>query len=92
MNLGTRTQQPRERFSYTINYSDSITDGDNLQSASASVSPAGLIVENVSVYDPRVKFWVSGGSDKVTYKITITVLTADGRTLEDEVLMKIEEL
>lgn len=92
MKLGTVTQQPIERFSYTINYAPSLTDGDNVQSATATVSPAGLTVDNVAVYDPRVKFWVTGGVSGTTYKVTITMNSADGRVFQDEVTFKIKEV
>lgn len=92
MNLGTVNQQPAERLSYSVDYTDALTDGDNVQSATASVSPAGLTVNNVSVIDPRVRFWVNGGTSGVTYKVTLTVNTADGRTFQDEITFKIKEI
>lgn len=66
--LGTVTQQPYERLSYTIDYSEFLTDGDNVQSATATVFPAGLSVDNVGVFDPRVKFWATGGVAGVNTK------------------------
>jgi hypothetical protein len=92
MNLGTVSQQPAERLSYSVDYADALTDGDNVQSATAAVSPVGLTVNNVSVIDPRVRFWVNGGTSGVTYKVTLTVVTADGRTFQDEITFKIKEL
>lgn len=91
MKLGTVTQQPTERLSYTINYADSLTDGDNLESATATVSPPGLTVDNVSALDPRVKFWVTGGVPGTRYKVTITTTTADGRIFQDEVMFNIKD-
>lgn len=85
-------KQPRERFSYTINYTDSLTVGDNIETASATVSPSGLTLEDVGVYDPRVKFWCSGGTDGVTYKVTVLAYSADGRIFEDEVTIKVKEI
>lgn len=92
MKLGTATQQPTERLSYTISYDDALTDGDNVESVVTSISPSGLTVDNVSVYDPRVKFWVTGGVSGVSYKITVTVNTADGRVFQDEIVLKIKEI
>lgn len=90
--LGTVTQQPYERLSYTIDYSEFLTDGDNVQSATATVSPAGLTVENVGVFDPRVKFWATGGVAGVKYKVEVSVVTADGRQIQDELVFKIKEV
>lgn len=92
MKLGTVTQQPTERLSYTIDYSDVLTDGDNVDTATAVVSPPGLTVENVSPLDPRVKFWVTGGVSGTAYKVTVTMNSADGRIFQDEVTFKIKEI
>lgn len=91
MKLGTVTQQPVERLSYTINYADDLTDGDNVESATATVSPPGLTVDNVSPIDPRVKFWVTGGVPGTRYKVTITTNTADGRIFQDELIFNIKD-
>lgn len=92
MKLGTAIQQPAERLSYTINYASALTDGDNIESAYATVSPTGLTVENVSTMDPKVRFWVTGGTPDVTYKVTITTNTADGRVFQDEVIFRIRDI
>lgn len=92
MKLGTVTQQPTERLSYTINYADSLTDGDNMESATATVSPPGLTVDNVSALDPRVKLWVTGGVPGTRYKVTVTANTADGRIFQDELTFNIKEI
>ena len=92
MKLGTVSQQPTEKQSYTIDYSDALTDGDNVETALASVSPAGLVVDNVSPIDPKVRFWVTGGAPGVAYKVTVTTNTADGRTFQDELTFKIKEV
>ncbi len=92
MRLGTVRQQPNERLSYTITYEKVLPEGDNVSAVSASVSPEGLIVDDVTNADPRVRFWVSGGTSGVRYKVTISTDTADGRHFEDEVLFLIREL
>lgn len=92
MNIGNTTKQPSEKLSYTADYSLALTAGDNVQSATVSASPAGLTIDNVAVYDPRVKFWASGGTDGEVYKITLTVSTTDGRVFQDEIYMSVEEI
>lgn len=91
MKLGTYTKQPTEKESYTINYGDDLTAGDNVKSATATVAPDGLTIDNVFVTDPRVRFWVSGGAVNVTYKVTVTTTTQDNRVLVDEVIIKIKD-
>lgn len=92
MNLGTVDKQPAERQSYTINYEEALPTGDNIISAVATVSPAGLTIEDVGVYDPRVKFWAEGGSSGITYKVQITATSEDGRIFQDEVYFKVKEI
>ena len=92
MRLGTATQQPTEKLSYTVDYSEALTEGDNIDSVFAVVYPAGLTVTDVGAFDPRVKFWVTGGTSGTSYKVTLTVTTADGRVLQDEITFKIKEI
>lgn len=92
MKLGTVTKQPAERFSYTIDYSEALTSGDNITTVTAAVSPEGMTVDNVGAYDPVVRFWASGGESGSTHKVTVTVTTDEGRVFQDEVTFKIKEV
>lgn len=92
MKFKADNKQPAERLSYTISYEDCLTVGDNIQNATASVDQAGLTIDNVGVYDPRVKFWASGGVDGASYKVTVTAYSADGRIFQDEVVIKVKEI
>jgi hypothetical protein len=92
MKLGTIVQQPSERRTYTITYEDSLTAGDNLKTAVVkSIAPDGLVVDQVTLLDPRVRFFVSGGVDQTSYKVTFTVATEDSQVFEDEITVKIKE-
>lgn len=92
MRVGATTQQPKERFSYTVDYSLAMNATDSIVSATAEVFPVGLVVESTSHQSKNVRFWVSGGVSGSTYKVTLSVSTADGWTFEDEVIFKIKEL
>lgn len=93
MKVGTGTQQPGERFSYTINYARALPAGDGIKNATLlAVSPTGLTVNNVGVFDTRVRFWVTGGVAGRTYKVTLKVETDDGRIFEDEVHITVKEV
>lgn len=92
MKLGKVTQQPVERLSYTISYEDFFTDGDNVQTADVVATPAGLTIDEVTINNPRVKFWVAGGTTGISYKIEANITTADGRILQDEIILKIKEI
>ncbi len=92
MKLGTFSQQVRERFSYTITYEDDLTAGDNVKETTVLVEPVGLIVDDVGVFNPRVRFWTTGGVSGVTYTVTFLTTTEDGATFEDEVVFKIKDI
>lgn len=96
MKFSSKRQQPRERLSWTIDYSAVMSPGDNVNTSQAIVEPAGeLIVDNVTPIpsEHRVRFWVGpDGIDDSNYKITILTQTVDGRTYEDDVTFKIRGL
>lgn len=45
-----------------------------------------------AVGDQRVRVWVSGGTPWEIYKVQVTVSTAEGRTMQDEFTVEIEEV
>ena len=92
MRLGTAKQQPSERLLYTVDYAEVLTDEDHPEVATVTVTPEGLNVDTPFTVDTRVRFWVSGGTSGVSYKVELTVTTADGRILQDEITLRIKEL
>lgn len=91
MMLGTHIQQPEEVKDYDIDYSDWLTSGDNVESVDVAVNQAGLVAGPVYINDPFVKIWVSGGVSGITYKVTVTTTTADGRVKQDEFKIKVKD-
>lgn len=91
MILGNFVKQPVEVIDYDIDYSEWLTPGDNVQSTAVTVDQNGLNVDSVFVNDPRVKIWLSGGTNGITYKLTVTTVTADGRTKQDEFKVRIKD-
>lgn len=98
MLLGTFNKQPVERYDYDFDYSHWLTEGDNLESTVVEVYPndsaeiGGLQIETVTVIDPIIKLWISGGINGVTYKVTMTSNTADGRIKQDEFKLKVKDI
>ena len=95
MLLGTFNKQPIERYDYDISYAEWLTSGDNVEYANVEVFPLtddGLHIESVTVIDPRIKIWVTGGRNGGTYKGTITIGTADGRVKQDEFKIKVKDI
>lgn len=91
MIIGNFVKQPADVVDYDIDYSEWLTDGDNVESATVDVTPEGLTVESIFVADPKLKIWVSGGVNGITYKLTVTTTTADGRIKQDEFKLKVKD-
>lgn len=90
--VGSYKQQPSDVLDYAFDYSDFLQVDDSLLSATSSVTPSGLTVNAPFVSDKQIKFWVSGGTDGVKYKLTITATTAVGRVKQDEAYITIKEI
>ena len=91
-------QQPDEVLDWDIYYANSpdgaepwLSDGDVIVDVTATVDIAGLVV-SASHTNTMAKLWISGGSNGVKYKITVTAVTTSGRQKQDEVIMKIKEV
>lgn len=89
--LGTFTKQPVEKVDFDIDFTDWLTQGDDVMQANVASEPAGLTITKVTVSSPIVKIWTSGGTDGVTYKITATASTDDGRVKQCEFKVKVKE-
>lgn len=90
MILGTFTKQPADKFDYDIDYTDWLTSGDNVQGAIVS-GDAGITIDSTFINDPRIKIWLSGGTAGITYKVTCTMTSSDGRVRQDEFKIRIKE-
>lgn len=92
MNLGSYDKQPAEVLDYDVDYSEWLTRGDNVEATEVEVVPPGLTVESTFINDPRVKIWLSGGQHGVTYKLTVTTTTTDGRKKQDEFKIRVKDV
>jgi hypothetical protein len=102
MILGTFSKQPVDRYDYDIDYSEWLTERDNVESVVVSILPNEdlmdpvpvdkLEVLSVTVMDPIVKLWIDGGRNGITYKVTLTMTTADGRIKQDEFKLKVKDI
>lgn len=89
--LATFIKQPADVLDYDIDYSDWLTEGDNVASVATAVSDDGLTISQTAVIDPIAKIWVTGGTAGETYKVTVTATTAEGRTKQDEFKIRVKE-
>lgn len=93
MKVGSFTKQPGEKISNSVLYEDALDVGDYLDTVVSCVAaPAGLTVFAGLASNDRVRVWYEGGTDGVTYKVTVTVTTHQGERFEDEVTCKVKEI
>lgn len=92
MILDTYTQQPTDRLDYDIDYTEFLPGTDEIDAAKVvlAVDRPGLTVF-ATVTGPILKVWVEGGTNKTTYKITVSIETHDGRKKQDEFIVKIKD-
>ena len=86
--IASYTQQPDERLDYDIPCN--LEDSDSILTATPTVTPAGLTVNEVVAGD-IVKLWVESGTTGTTYKVEVLVETALGRKKEFELKFKIKD-
>lgn len=91
--LETFEKQPVDVLDYDIDYSNWLPDVDVVDAVSTNVSPTGLVVNTALITNDgtRVKLWVSGGVDGVTYKVEVTATTSEGRVKQDEIRFRCKE-
>lgn len=102
MILGTFYKQPVDILDFDIDFSPFFTDGDTLASTGnpaipspldVTVSPEGLTLGYTFVIGngTKIKQWVSGGTDGVRYKISVTATSNAGRVKQVEFVVRVKE-
>jgi hypothetical protein len=90
--MQTYTKQPIDQLDYDVDFSRWIPDGDTITSATAVLDVEDdLIVESVAISSPIVKVWLSGGTDKAAFVVTVTASTAGGRVKETEFKLRVKD-
>lgn len=84
--MATKRKQPYEVLDFDIDFTKRMPDGDSLVAVQATVQgiDESLTVERTTFDGPIAKVYLAGGTSSVTYKVTVMVVTADGRALEYE--------
>jgi len=72
------TKDPAAVLDYKMDWSSWLDDGDTIISHTVT-SPDGLSVDKSSIDDVSVIFWLSGGTDRREYPVSVQVGTAHGR-------------
>lgn len=94
MSKSIYTKQPGDTIDIDIDASQWLPEGDTIQSASA-VGDTGLTLGETSAntITKFVKQWVSGGTNGMTYKVTVTITSTNipSRIKEVEFYIRVKE-
>lgn len=101
MILGKYIKQPAETLDYDIDFSDFMSDGDKLavtgnpsvpDPINVTVAPAGLTIgPTFAIGQTIIKQWLSGGTNGVKYKVTVTATTEGGRVKQVEFVVTVKD-
>lgn len=95
--LGKFIKQPTEVLDYEFDFSAWLADRTDaistftVTSDPQTVGAANMTLSNKTTSQGVVRFFASGGTDAVKYKITCTVTTTGGRTKQAELLITVKE-
>jgi hypothetical protein len=92
-------KQPWDRKDYDIDYSQWLSTGDTVSSASATyvcvedADDVELDLDgSVTVTGTTTKVWAENGTTGRSYMITVRAITTGGRKIEAEIKLKIKEI
>lgn len=94
--LGKFNKQPAEVLDYEFDFSEWLADrADTIVSQTVVSAPlttgAAMPVSNIVQNSGVVRFFLSGGTDGVKYKVTCTITTTGGRTKQSEITITVKD-
>ena len=92
MILGKFKKQPGEVLDYDVSYEDFFSNRNDTLNNATVVADAGITVDSVDLNGELVKVVLSGGTNGVTYKVTVTMTTTIGIVKEDEFQVTVKEI
>ena len=86
-------KQPGDRQDFDIDFAEYLTGLSDYGTTFTVTADAGItIVSSQLLFSGTVvKVYLSGGTDGVTYKITVTLTTDGGRIKQAEIKVKVKE-
>jgi len=85
------SKDPADRLDYDVDYSRWLPAGDTISSATAAITGSTAVADQVDVSSDAVKVWIAGGAAGDTAVVTLTAVTAQGRTKEISFRLRIRE-
>lgn len=89
--LAKFVKQPLEVQDYDVSFVDWLAAFPDTATSHTVSADTGITLGTTSLTDGIVKVWLSGGTDGVAYKVTVSIVTAGNRVKEDEIIIKIKE-
>lgn len=89
MSLQTFTKDPDDVLDYVFDWTRWL-DGDTI-STSTMTTEAGLTEDSDDNDTEKATVWVSGGTAGTTYTVANKITTANGRTAERTISIRVEE-
>lgn len=92
--LDIKEKKPADVLDYPVQFDRWITDDDTLTSVETGVDlleAGGLTVNSAHIDGLTATLWLSGGLDKHTYVVTVTVATQAGRVKEEQFTIRVRE-
>lgn len=83
--LSWNAKDPDEVLDYRLDWTDRLA-GDTI-STSVWAAESGITIDSDVHDDTAATVWVSGGTHGTTYRMTNTITTAAGRTMQEVVLL-----
>lgn len=89
--LGSFIKQPIEVQDYVIDFSTWLTGLNDTVQSHTVAADTGIVVDSSVMTGGAVQIWLSGGTNGVTYKITVTLTTVQGRVKQSEFKIKVKD-
>lgn len=80
---------PDEVADFDVRWNEALC-GDTIVSSTWADAPAGIVIQSNSYTAQVTKLWLSGGTVGQNYQFTNTIVTAGGRTLQQDVAIYVE--
>lgn len=85
-------KQPTDLEDFDVSYVDWLAARTDTAESVEVVVPDGITLVASTIVAGVVKVWLSGGTDKTTYRITVTLTTTGGRIKQAEFDIKVREV
>lgn len=93
MALQSFTKQPADVLDYDVQADDWLPADDEIESGTHTVTgpDAAMTVQAMNIFPRFAKVWLTGGSNGARYKVTVVLVTANGRTKEVDFLIIVRD-